>query len=284
MNGTFADALARVLVSEGGKVDNPKDPGGRTNKGITQRVYNGWRAKSSLPVRDVYDIDAVEVEAIYRFQYWEPIQGEQLPAGVSYVVFDGAVNSGPGQSVKWLQRALGSLYTGAVDGVLGAGTLGAVQAVNDNDAMITRIINRREVFLRALKTFKDFGKGWLRRINAVELAGQAWATGSVPAPAGFFAGGNVKAAIEDAKQAPGKGVADAATGGGIGAGGIAGAIGKAQEQLTPYSVAGGWIETIVVVLIIAGVVLTVGGLAYRWYSNRKRTELVDALDLQPVAK
>jgi hypothetical protein len=60
--------------------------------------------------------------------------GDQLPAGVSYVVFDGAANSGVGQSVKWLQRALGPLYTSGIDGDMGAGTLGAVQAVNDCDA------------------------------------------------------------------------------------------------------------------------------------------------------
>jgi hypothetical protein len=52
--GTFADALSHLLVREGGKVDNPKDPGGRTNQGVTQRVYNGWRTRSHLPVRDVY--------------------------------------------------------------------------------------------------------------------------------------------------------------------------------------------------------------------------------------
>jgi lysozyme family protein len=284
MNGSFADALARVLVSEGGKVDNPKDPGGRTNKGITQRVYNGWRAKSNLPVRDVYAIDDVEVEAIYRFQYWEPIMGDQLPVGVSYVVFDGAVNSGVGQSVKWLQRALGALYTSGIDGDMGAGTLGAVQAVNDYDALITRIIDRREAFLRELKTWSDFGRGWLRRINSVEAAGQAWASGSVgPAPV-FIPDGNAKATIEDAKQAPGKGAADSATGGGVGAGGIAIAINQAQEQLTPYSAAGGWIQNIVVVLIVAGAVLAIGGIAYRFYANKRRGELSDALDLQPVSK
>lgn len=56
-------------------------------------------------------------------------------------------------------------------------------------------------------------------------------------------------------------MADAATGGGIGAGGIGGVINQAQEQLTPYSSAGGWIEKVVVGLIILGTVLTISGFA-----------------------
>jgi len=287
MSKRFEEALKHILAHEGGKVDHPKDPGGRTNMGITQRVYNGWRSKSNLPPRDVFLIDKAEVEAIYRFQYWEPILGDQLPEGVDFVTMDGAVNSGVGQSVKWLQRALGSLYTSGIDGDMGAGTLGAVMATHDHDALIERMIARREAFLRALKTFPTFGRGWMRRIEAVKQVGQAWATGSVgPAPSPAIAdfGGNAKAAVEDAKQAPGKGTADAATGGGIGAGGIGVAVNQLQEQLTPYSVAGDWIGNLVIGLMIMGFVLTVGGFAYRWYANKRKGELADALDLQPVSK
>ena len=89
-----------------------------------------------------------------------------------------------------------------------------------------------------------------------------WATGSV-GPEPTFVGGNEKGTIEDARKAPGKGVADAATGGGIGAGGIGGVINQAQEQLTPYSSAGGF--------------------AFRWYANRQKAKLDDALDPDPVA-
>lgn len=278
----FLRALPHILIHEGGKVDHPKDPGGRTNMGVTQRVYNAWRSKSNLPARDVYLIDRMEVEAIYRFQYWDAVMGDALPEGVGYVVFDGAVNSGPKQSIKWLQRALGSLYTGSVDGVMGTLTLQAVGAVRDMDALIGRIIDRREAFLKSLKTWSTFGRGWSRRIAQVEETGQAWATGSV-GPQPTFVGGNEKAPIEDAKKAPGKGAADAATGSGAGAGGIAIAIQQAQEQLTPYSAAGGWIQNLVVFLIIIGALLSVGGLAYRWYANRQKAKLDDALDPDPVA-
>lgn len=224
----------------------------------------------------------MEVAAIYRFQYWDAVMGDRLPEGLGYVVFDGSTNSGPKQSIKWLQRALGSLYTGAVDGVMGAITLDAVSVVTDLDALIARIIDRREVFLRALKTWPTFGKGWQRRIDQVEKTGQAWATGSV-GPQPTFVGGNEKAPIEDAKAAPSKGVADAVTGAGGGAGGIAMVLEQTKDALTPYSASSGWITNLVVALVIAGAVLAIGSFAYRWYAGKQKAKLNDALDPDPVA-
>lgn len=276
----FARSMPHILVYEGGKVDHPKDPGGRTNQGVIQRVYDSYRRKIGQPPRDVYQMTNAERDAIYKSQYWDAIRGNDLPAGIDFVVFDGAVNSGPKQSVKWLQRALGV----QADGVLGMVTMDALESYANHDALVAAIIDRREAFLRALKTFPTFGKGWLARLASVEKTGQAWATGNEAAkPTSVPDGAAAKAPIEDAKMAPGKGVSDAATGSGIGAGGIAATLQTAQETLTPYSAAGGWIQNVVVALIIAGVVLTIGGFAYRWYASRKKAELADALDLQPVS-
>ena len=121
----FARALPRVLAHEGGYVDDPFDPGGATNKGITFRVYDAYRTRNGLPTRDVRAISATEVAEIYRLQYWDAVKGDELPPGLDYVLFDGAVNSGPSQSIKWLQRALGDV---AVDGQIGQATLAAVMA------------------------------------------------------------------------------------------------------------------------------------------------------------
>ena len=62
----YQKCLAQVLKYEGGYVDHPKDPGGPTNKGITQAVYDEWRKKSGLSVQSVRNIAQSEVEAIYR--------------------------------------------------------------------------------------------------------------------------------------------------------------------------------------------------------------------------
>lgn len=81
-----------------------------------------------------------------------PFKGDLLPDGVDYVVLNGAGNSGVSQSIKWLQRALGPLYKGAIDGVMGFSTLDALKGVNNHDALIARICDQRLNFLRHLKT------------------------------------------------------------------------------------------------------------------------------------
>jgi len=266
----FDRALAKVLVHEGGYVNHPKDPGGETNRGVTRRVYDEYRRTLKLPVQSVKYITNAEVQSIYRMRYWALIKGDSLPPGISYVVFDGAVNSGVSQSAKWLQRALGI----KADGVIGPGTLDALRGVNDHDDLIAKIIARRMAFLKALKTWKTFGKGWTSRVNGVLAVGQAWAAGSVGPDIEFIPDGNRKANIEDAKAPPSTAPGDAAAGGGS----IGAVIAQAQEQLTPF-VNIGFVAKAAAVLTIAGTVIAIGGIAYRIYANRKKAQIADALDL-----
>ncbi|MDE4593553.1 glycoside hydrolase family 108 protein [Sinorhizobium meliloti] len=279
---SFKAALARVLVHEGGYVNHPRDPGGATNQGIIQRTYDAYRRSKKLQPRSVQKLTAPERDAIYRRQYWDAIKGDKLPAGVDYVVFDGAVNCGPNQSIKWLQRALGSAYRGQIDGVIGLATFAALGAVEDHDALIDRICDRRMIYLRALDTWPDFAGGWTRRVQNVRAIGKAEATGAEEVAAVHIAGAETKAPIEDARKAPSPAPADAATGGGIGAGGIAGTLQTLQDQLTPFSSAGDWITTTVAVLAIGGAMLAAGGIAYRYYAKRRAAKLADALDAVPA--
>lgn len=274
---SFQKSLKAVLVHEGGKVDHPRDPGGRTNQGVIQRVYDGYRKREGKRPQDVYLMSNQERDDIYRRQYWEAVQGDELPTGVDYVVFDGAVNSGPAQSVKWLQRAL---RMNVVDGVLGQATLAAANAHPDPDMLIADICKRRMAFLQALKTWGTFGKGWTRRVDGVKKLGQAWAMGSVGPNPVFVEGGNAKATIASAKTMPVKAPADAAVGGGVVSGTLGGALQQAQDALTPLTGSSALIANVVATLVIAGVVSTVGGLAYRFFMQRKAAQLADALDLQ----
>ncbi len=280
----FARSLPPVLVYEGGKVDDPRDPGGRTNQGVIQRVYDAWRKAHGQPPGDVYNMTNAERDAIYRSQFWDAVQGDKLPDGVDFCVFDGAVNSGPIQSIKWLQRALGV----AADGQLGTITLTALAANTNHVALVDAIVDRREAFLKQLKTFKTFGKGWLSRTSKVRALGRSWAAGHAAlaptaSPPPSVAPAAPKADITDATKAPSKGVADAATGAGVGAGALGGTIQTLQDQLTPFSMAGGWISKLVIALIIIGALLTIGGLAYRWWAGRKKAEVADVLDTPTVS-
>lgn len=161
----YADSLQAVLTHEGGYVNDPKDPGGATNKGITQHIYDAWRATSGLPLRSVKLIEPVEVEAIYRRLYWDACQCSLLPDGVDYCVFDFAVNSGPFRAAEFLQAAVGA----TIDGHVGPATLTQVTLYHPRD-VVHAICDARVAFLRKLKTFPHFGIGWVRRVTDVESA------------------------------------------------------------------------------------------------------------------
>jgi lysozyme family protein len=268
MMGEFDRALAKVLVHEGGYVNHPKDPGGATNQGITQRVYDDYRKTMGLKAMPVSKLTNAERDSIYRARYWALIKGDSLPAGVSYVVFDGAVNSGVSQSVKWLQRALGV----PADGVIGPQTINAARAHENHDALVRKICDLRMAFLKALRTFKTFGKGWTRRVDGVRAVGQAWAMGDTGPEISYVAGGEAKARLVDAKTPPSKAPGDAAAG----AGTVSTVITQATDQLTPIANIE-FVAKAVAVLTFAGVVVAVGGVAYRLWAKRRSDQLAEAL-------
>ena len=272
----FARSLSPVLAYEGGKVDDPNDPGGRTNQGVIQRVYDGYRVSVGKPKQDVYQMTDGERDDIYRKQYWDAVRGDALPAGVDFVVFDGAVNSGPGQSIKWLQRALGV----NADGVIGMVTMNALASVTNHDALVDRIIDRREAFLRALKTFKIYGKGWLARTAKVRALGKSWAIDETPTPISIVAprAASPKADVADAQTMPNAAVGDASTSAGVVTAGVGGTLQTLQDQLTPFSTSSAWIGKLVIALVILGALLAIGGLAYRWWASRKRARIADAMN------
>lgn len=158
----FDEALKRVLIHEGGYVNHPKDPGGATNKGVTQRVYDGYRDRLGLKRQSVRMISSNEVADIYKRQYWDAIRGNDLPAGVDYCTFDAAVNSGAAQAAKWLQRAVGA----TADGQIGEATLEAVRNAVPGK-VIDASCDNRLAMLKGLKTWNTFGKGWSRRVADV---------------------------------------------------------------------------------------------------------------------
>lgn len=166
----FRACVAKVLLFEGGYVDHPKDPGGCTNLGITRATLERWR-REAVDCAAVRALGVAEATAIYRAHYWNAVRGDELPAGVDLVVFDAAVNSGRRRAVEWLQEAL---LLNQVDGAIGPVTLGAVARHPDRAALVEAMIALRLRFLRGLRTFDTFGRGWTRRVEAVRRqAGKA---------------------------------------------------------------------------------------------------------------
>jgi len=157
----FDICLPLILAHEGGYVDHPRDPGGATNLGITLDTLSAYRGRK-VTKDDVRSLAVAEAGASYRKNYWHQIHGDDLPAGLDYILFDLAVNSGVGRARKYLQRAAGV----AEDGIIGPATLGAMRARKPLD-MVNAVAGYREMFYRNLDTFPTFGKGWLRRLAEV---------------------------------------------------------------------------------------------------------------------
>lgn len=160
MEGNFEETTSWLLVHEGGYVNHPKDPGGATNRGVIQRTYDGYRDRIGRPRQSVRNITEAEVLDIYRTQYWNAIQGDLLPSGLDYSVYDFAVNSGPARAARNLQALLGVKQ----DGHIGNITLGALRQRNDIQSLIINLCTNRWKWMQTLSTWSTFGKGWTRRV------------------------------------------------------------------------------------------------------------------------
>jgi lysozyme family protein len=178
MNKNFQQALEKVLKHEGGFVNHPADPGGATNKGITLATYRRYIKKKGT-VDDLKALTTEQAGKVYKAQYWDKVRGDDLPSGLDYAVFDFAVNSGPSKAVKELQKALGVTQ----DGIIGPITLEAARAANTK-FLIDRLCDNRLAFLKRLKTWPTFGKGWDRRVTEVRAASKLMveAPRDVPTP------------------------------------------------------------------------------------------------------
>ena len=159
---SFDLCLPIILASEGGFVDNPKDPGGATNLGITLNALSDWYGHPAA-IDDVRGLTVDDVAPLYQVKYWNAAHCDDCAQGLDLMVFDEAVNQGVGRAIKTLQSAVGV----ADDGVYGPATLAAIKACNPADA-INAMAAAREAFYRGLSTFPTFGKGWLARLQRTQ--------------------------------------------------------------------------------------------------------------------
>tara|TARA_R100001129_G_C5300159_1_gene242327 strand:- start:71 stop:598 length:528 start_codon:yes stop_codon:yes gene_type:complete len=157
MQDNFIKSLEAVLEHEGGYVDHPEDPGGRTNMGITQAVYERYLGRD-VTEEEMKDMKIGDVRLIYRENYWDRVKGDDLPSGIDFCVFDWAVNSGVSRASKALQKIVGVTD----DGVIGPITIKETYKC-DRNTVILNLTRAREDFYRRLTTFDTFGKGWLNR-------------------------------------------------------------------------------------------------------------------------
>jgi len=161
MNTNFDKSLAELLKHEGGFVNHPSDPGGATNLGVTQAVWEDWIDRA-VSEENMKALTPAKVAPLYKELYWDRIKGDKLPSGVDYCVFDAAVNSGVSRAAKWLQTTVGAV----ADGAIGEQTLKQVLLTNPQ-MLIDKYSSNRLSFLQRLATWPTFGKGWERRVEEV---------------------------------------------------------------------------------------------------------------------
>lgn len=286
MNADFSKCMPVILAYEGGWSNHPRDPGGVTLEGIIQRVYDGYRNRRGLPLKKL--VPAMRGTAdwqrerndIYRLQYWNAVRGDELPEGVDLLMFDCAVNSGPYQAIKWLQRALG--FTDC-DGHLGEGVLSRLQSHPDRDALIADICARRLGMLKQLKTWNDFGKGWSARIANVKHIAQSWAQNpsqkeSVgPQPIAAHAiKGDAKAYASDVAQ-PAVDPNDAIKAG-VGSGSIGAVLNSAKDTIEPVAYSSDWMMKVYTGITILCVIAGLGAILYSVWAHHKARKASRAID------
>jgi lysozyme family protein len=167
MNTNWQKSFELMLQSEGGFVNHSRDPGGMTNLGVTKATWESWVGRE-VDEAEMRGLTADKVEPLYKERYFDAVRGDELPAGLDYLMFDFAVNAGAGRAIKILQFAVGV----TPDGGFGPITMAAVQAV-DPIELIERFSQAKEDFYRSLTTFSTFGKGWLNRVADVKVKASA---------------------------------------------------------------------------------------------------------------
>lgn len=148
-------SFALTLKHEGGYSNNPKDPGGATMKGVTQRTYDAYRHAKGLSARNVRGIEDSELRELYKRNYWDAIGGDSMEPGMDFAAYDFAVNSGPSRAAKYARATTGATRQDRIRSLCAA----------------------RLAFLRGLSTWSTFGNGWSRRVAEVEKQALAMAGG-----------------------------------------------------------------------------------------------------------
>lgn len=171
--GAFQRALVFTLRWEGEFVNHPKDPGGATNWGITQRTFDTWRRAHGQPLKNVRALSEAERDCIYFHQYWRKGWCDALPFRLAQAHLDACVNHGLGRAARMLQDAINETTREdvAVDGIIGPETLRAVAASPD---LVTALkyVTIRKGFYNVLarknaERYSVFLAGWLNRADAL---------------------------------------------------------------------------------------------------------------------
>jgi lysozyme family protein len=159
---TFDDAFDKLIANEGGYQDNPNDRGNWTSGVIGVGELKGTKyglSAMSYPMLDIKSLTLEQAREIYRRDYWERFNALNISDELRFVLFDAAVNHGPGNAVRMLQRAVLVID----DGHIGPVTLIAASKVSPCSFLL-RFAAERLRFMSKLRAWDRFGRGWVSRV------------------------------------------------------------------------------------------------------------------------
>ena len=169
----FVLFLPILLKFEGGFSDDPVDPGGATNKGITLTTFTGC-AKKLLNIdptlENLKNLTDDQAGTIYRAHYWNPVQGDETKLqDLANIVCDFYVNAGT-NATKLLQRVMNDLGASlTVDGSLGPASMEALATLDQTDVYRRYKAGRITYYKNLAQSqpaLNRFLKGWLNRVNS----------------------------------------------------------------------------------------------------------------------
>jgi lysozyme family protein len=165
MTASFDIAFDKLLQWEGGKVDDPVDPGGRTNYGVTQW---SWNAYTGVPF-DVWEITKDQAKQFYEDVYWEPMQLQRIAAqGLADTLLSFGANQGKRTALRRLQGLLGVTQ----DGIMGKKTWERLSVANQevlNGLFLNKTLEFYNRLIERNPALVKFEKGWKNRINAYRI-------------------------------------------------------------------------------------------------------------------
>lgn len=159
----FLDQIVKTLAFEGGYVNDPDDPGGETNYGITKRSY---------PDTDIKNLTKDQAVAIYYADYWLKPHIDRLPDWLSGKVFDMGVNMGTFRAIQIMQKCCNYYLTMPIstDGVIGTHTIAAVSKIADTSAFLgyyrDQLVDYYADLVQLHPVMQKYFRGWSRRAMA----------------------------------------------------------------------------------------------------------------------
>ncbi|MHB9161389.1 MAG: glycoside hydrolase family 108 protein [Nitrosotalea sp.] len=175
---SFDIAYHITMEQEGGLVDNPKDPGGITNRGISLRFLQGCNLKYDfdrngiVDDREIRNLTDDQAKSIYKEEFFLRLSCHLIHhQSIINYLFDTGVNCGTSTAIKILQRALCACLKTIdvkIDGILGLKTLRMINDIYDTEKLITAMRSERAGYYRSLNN-KTFIDGWLKRAYTLNV-------------------------------------------------------------------------------------------------------------------